>query len=168
MLVNEKLGNLQSYYVSGRVIDVVKLEWYETLKRIIHKRTTGGRELTMKFLQASPQLTQDDIIYADQELIISVEIEPCETIILQPATMYEMAYLCYEIGNKHLPLFYENEQLLIPYEAPLERMLKGGGFTIAIEKRKLLRQITSSVSPHFHNGEGGSLFSRIMQLTKGS
>ena len=78
--------------------------------------------------------------------------------------MYEMAYICYEIGNKHLPLFYENNQLMIPYEAPLLRVLQASGLKRLIEHRKLLHQLKTTVSPHGHS-DGKSLFSKILQLT---
>jgi urease accessory protein len=78
--------------------------------------------------------------------------------------MYEMAYICYEIGNKHLPLFYENGELMIPYEAPLLKILQASGFSPVIEDRKLMHQLKTTVSSHNHT-DSKSLFSRILQLT---
>jgi urease accessory protein len=75
-----------------------------------------------------------------------------------------MAVACYEIGNKHLPLFYEGDAILIPYEAPLLKMLQSCGFTLATEQRKLLHPLKTSVAPHLH-GSSNSLFSKILQLT---
>ena len=165
MLIKEKLGNLKDFNKEGRTIDIVQLEWHETMKRILHKKSMAGRDISMKFLQENQQLALDDIIYADDELLVIIDIKPCEVIVLRPASMYEMACLCYEIGNKHLPLFYEQETLLIPYEAPVYNMLKAGGFDIGIEERKLSKQLSTSVTAHLHQGNSQSLFSRIMQLT---
>jgi urease accessory protein len=165
MLIKEKAGNLKSIAVDGRQVDVVSLEWYETAKRILHKKTRSGKEVTMKFLNEAQLLQQDDVIYADNEMLIAIDIIPCEVIVIKTASMFEMAYVCYEIGNKHLPLFYEDEELLIPYEAPVYRMLQAGGFNVAMEKRKLLNQLKSSVSPHPHDANNSSLFSKILQLT---
>ncbi len=75
-----------------------------------------------------------------------------------------MASVCYEIGNKHLPLFYESDELLVPYEDPLFRLLAAGGFNPVREKRKLLQPLKTTVAAHGHNG-GSSLFSKILQLT---
>jgi urease accessory protein len=164
MLIKEKLGSLASLDMNGRDVDKLPLEWYECSKRILHKRTESGREVTIKFLKEAQNLKQDDVLYADQALIVVVEILPCEAIVLQPASMYEMAFVCYEIGNKHLPLFYQDDALLVPYEAPTYRMLKASGFDVAVESRKLLNQLRTSVSPHAHGG-GESLFSKILKLT---
>jgi urease accessory protein len=164
MLIKEKVGNLASFEVSSRKIDLLPIEWFETNKRILHKRTKGGIEAIIKFLKESPDLKQDDVLFEDDESIIAIDIQPADAIIVQPKSMYQMAALCYEIGNKHLPLFYFNDEILVPYEAPLFRMLTAAGYSPAVEKRKLLHQLKTNVSPHQHAGNT-SLFSKILQLT---
>ncbi|MEI9933714.1 MAG: urease accessory protein UreE [Ferruginibacter sp.] len=81
------------------------MEWYETNKRILHKKTAAGRDVTMKFLKENQQLTQGDIVFEDEYTIIAIEIIACDVIVIRPKTMFDMASICYEIGNKHLPLF---------------------------------------------------------------
>lgn len=164
MIIKEKLGNLKSFESSNRVMDWLPLEWHETNKRILHKHTTFGKELTLKFLQQAPNLQQDDVLYTDEKTIIAVQILPCEVIIIHPTSMYQMAAVCYEIGNKHLPLFYETDAVLIPYEAPVFRMLQAAGFDIKKEVRQLLHPLRTSVAPHEHRSSE-SLFSRILKLT---
>lgn len=168
MLIKEKKGNIKAAEASNRLIDYLLLEWYETNKRILHKRTLGGKELVLKFLKEGQQLTEGDILYEDEESLIVIQIKPCETIVLTPKNLYETAYMCYEIGNKHLPLFFENDQLLIPYETPIFRMLQASGLQPLKEDRKLLHPLKTSVTPHRHDGESKSLFSRILQLTTAS
>ncbi len=70
--------------------------------------------MALKFTKEGQQLQQNDILYEDNDLMIVVDILPCEAIVISPRNMAEMAKVCYEIGNKHLPLFLEEEQLLIP------------------------------------------------------
>ena len=123
MLVSEKSGNLKDIEVNDRLIDYLSLEWYETNKRILHKKTKAGKEIALRFLKENQKLTQGDIIYEDSKSIIAIDVVPCEAIIVCPATMYEMAAVCYEIGNKHLPLFFENNELLVPFETPLFNLL---------------------------------------------
>ncbi len=167
MLIKEKLGNLETFEAGSRNIDLLPIEWYETHKRILHKRTESGREIVMKFLKEDPELKQDDVIYADEEYVIALDIQPVEAIIVRPASMFEMATLCYEIGNKHLPLFYDNDEILVAYEAPLFRLLTANGYQPIQEKRKLLHQLKTNVAPHNHSSSG-SLFSKILQLTASS
>ena len=106
MLIKHKIGTLQTIEAGHQKIDLLPLHWYETAKRILHKRTIAGREVILKFLKEGPQLSQDDVLYADEQEIIAVDIQPCDVIAIRPQSMYEMALIAYEIGNKHLPLFY--------------------------------------------------------------
>jgi urease accessory protein len=163
MLVKEKIGNLELFAINNRNIDYVLLDWYETNKRILHKKTVMGREVTMKFLNENPQLSVGDIIYEDDFNLIAVDINECDAIVIRPRSMYEMAAVCYEIGNKHLPLFYQEEEILVAYEAPLFTLLSAGSYDVEKAKRKLTRSLKTTVSPHGHSSN--SLFNTIMKLT---
>jgi len=164
MLIQQKAGTLRTIPVNDRVIDRLPLEWYETNKRILRKRSLAGTELALKFLGEHPRLLQDDVLYHDAQTIIAVDIIPCEVLVVTPRSMYEMASVCYEIGNKHLPLFYEADALLVPYEDPLFRLLTAGGYAPVREIKKLLQPLNTSVTPHDTSGST-SLFSKILQLT---
>jgi urease accessory protein len=63
MLVKEKIGNINFYAINNRKIDNLLLDWYETNKRILHKKTVSGKEIVMKFLNENQQLTEGDVIY---------------------------------------------------------------------------------------------------------
>lgn len=164
MVIKEKIGNLATVADNGRAIDRLPLEWYECNKRILHKKTGGGTDVILKFLKETQSLQQDDVLYADEEVLIVVEVLACKAICIRPETMYGMALACYEIGNKHLPLFYEDDTLLIPYDAPTYRLLQASGLHAETQTRKLLNQLRTSVLPHPHSG-GETLFSKILKLT---
>ena len=167
MIIQQKLGKINDFNIKDKYLDLLPIEWYETNKRILHKQTNSGKPVVIKFLHQSPDLMQDDVIFADEQCIIAIDIQPCDAIIIQPASMQQMAAVCYEIGNKHLPLFLQGDEVLVPYEAPLFRMITAAGFNPLREKRKLLHPLRTTVSPHGHSGNG-SLFSKILQLTNSS
>lgn len=164
MLVQQKIGNLTTINMNGRRIDRLSLEWYETSKRILRKKTESGREVALKFLKENPSLQQHDVLYEDAETLIAIDILPCEVLVVKPVSMYEMASVCYEIGNKHLPLFFEDDAVLVPFEEPLFRLLKASGYDIVRDHRKLLHPLKTTVAPHSTGST--SLFSKIMQLTQ--
>jgi urease accessory protein len=165
MLIQQKLGHIDTITPGNRIIDWLPLEWYETGKRILRKRTRSGQEVALKFLSENPHLTQGDVLYEDARTLIVVEVLPCEVLVIKPATLYEMASVCYEIGNKHLPLFYDDGTVLAPFDAPLFRLLTASGYTVAQQQRKLLQPLRTTVSPHGHANGSESLFSKIMKLT---
>lgn len=164
MLIKEKIGNLSTFATNGRRIDYLPLEWHECNKRILHKKTNEGRDASIKFFKEAQQLQQGDVLYADDVVIMAIEIIPCEVMVIKPGSMYEMAYACYEIGNKHLALFYEQDELLMPYDAPAYSMLQVAGFAPQVMFRKLQNPLRTSVVAHAHSS-AESLFSRIIKLT---
>ncbi|MBC7886851.1 MAG: urease accessory protein UreE [Ferruginibacter sp.] len=164
MLVKEKIGNINFFAINNRKIDNLLLEWYETNKRILHKKTISGREVVMKFLNENQQLTEGDIIYEDDFNIVVIEIKECDAMTIRPKTMFEMAAVCYEIGNKHIPVFYQDDEILVAFEAPLFRLLGSAGYEVSREKRKLVNPLKTTVSPHGYSSQN-NLFSKIMKLT---
>lgn len=166
MLIQQKTGNINAIDINNRNIDWLPLEWYEAGKRILRRQTRAGQDIALKFLNKNPALTQGDVLYESDRLIIAVEILPCEVLVIQPANLFEMASVCYEIGNKHLPLFFDKDELLVPFEMPLFRLLSAQGYVIKQDKRKLLYPLKTTVAPHAHSNN--SLFSKIMQFTNAS
>jgi urease accessory protein len=166
MLIQQKSGNINDIDINNRAIDWLQLQWYEAGKRILRRQTQAGNDIALKFLDKNPTLTQGDVLYEDDTIIIAVEILPCDVLVIKPANLVEMASVCYEIGNKHLALFIDKEELLVPFEMPLFRLLSAQGYAIKQDKRKLLHPLKTTVAPHAHSNN--SLFSKIMQLTNAS
>jgi urease accessory protein len=164
MLIQQKTGNIKTTEIHGRSLDRLQLEWYECNKRILHKKTSDGIEVRLKFLKENPEFAEGDILYEDTDSLIVVDIIPCDAIIILAGSLLQTASVCYEIGNRHLPLFFENSELLVPFEEPLFRLLKASGYEVRKEKRKLLNPLRSTIAPHGHSS-GDSLFNRIMKLT---
>jgi urease accessory protein len=147
--------------IGARATDLLLLEWFETNKKIMRRHTQGGREIGWRGL---PVLNDGDVLWMDDDTAIIVRIQPAPAIVLTPATMQDMATICYEIGNKHLPLFLQDADVLVPFEDPLFRWLAAKGYQPRQEQRVLTNMLRSNVMPHAH-GTGTTLFSKIMQLT---
>ena len=168
MIIKEILGNRQNIPLHSRETDTLFLEWFETTKRILRKETTAGRDIAIKLTKEGQRLQDGDILWQEADLTIIVEIIPTEAIVVTPATLLQMGTICYEIGNKHLPLFIQDDQVLVPYEAPLFRLLEAGGYQPRREIRQLRNILKANVEPHAHTGpitSGETLFTRILNLT---
>lgn len=163
MLIQHKLGNLKEYDSTGKTIDWLPLEWYEAGKRIIRKQTLAGKEISLKFLNENPAHTDGDILWIEGSLVIAICIVACHCIVVKPKNMFEMAAICYEIGNKHLPLYYEENLLLIPFEKPLFQLLLSQGYPAREETKKLICPLKTTVIAH-DPSSSDSLFSKIMKL----
>ena len=131
-----------------RPVDWLDLEWYEMNKRILTRTTRSGTLLNLKFLGENPQYTEGDVLFENDETIIAVCILPCEVIVVKPQNAYEIAAVCYEIGNRHLPLFIDDTYLLVPFEVPLFKILSDSNYIVLKENRQLFKQLKTTVLPH--------------------
>ncbi|MFI3303950.1 MAG: urease accessory protein UreE [Rikenellaceae bacterium] len=169
MLIKEIIGRETELNLSGFTIDELHLEWYELNKRIQRKVTTQGRDISLKFTSEGVALRDGDILFFSEEEkgAIVVRVIGSETIVLSPQSMLEMATICYEIGNKHMPLFIENDEILLPYEAPMYKWLESAGYTPRRESRRLINRLKSKSSDHHHASEEPhkeSLFTKVINF----
>ncbi|KIA98137.1 urease accessory protein UreE [Flavobacterium sp. JRM] len=163
MLIKEILGNTAQQPLGKLKVDLLEIEWYESTKRIQRKTSNGGTELSIKFLKEGQRLRDGDILYQDNDTAIVVYIKPCEALVIKPTTMLQMGTVCYEIGNKHMPLFIQDDKVLMPFEMPMFRWLEAAGYEPTKEEHQLLNLLKSNVEPHGHAGST-SLFSKIINI----
>jgi urease accessory protein len=169
MIIKEILGNKSNMNLGGLEIDLLELEWFETSKRIQSKITNNGVQISIKFLREGQQLSQDDVLFNDNKKAILINIRECEAIVVAPASLLEMGTLCYEIGNKHVPIFIQDNQVLIPFEEPLFKWLSAGGYSPVKEKKQLKSMLKSTHASHGHTHTHGHnnerpLFAKILNL----
>ncbi|UOO82078.1 urease accessory protein UreE [Uruburuella testudinis] len=131
--------------------DTVRLQWFEADRRILRKTSTGGRDIAFRLLKEGQRLRHGDVVYADSKLLIRIEIEPSEVTVLSPQTLPDMARACYEIGNKHAPLFLDGDELIMPYEPPMFAWLDAAGFSPRRDRRRLSEQLRANSA----QGAGG-------------
>jgi urease accessory protein len=144
MLVTEIIGNINFFNTNNRKIDYLILEWHETNKRILHKKTIGGLDVIMEFVKQNPSLSEGDIIYEDDFNVIAIEIKECETIVLLPKSMLEMGRMCNKIGQSGQQVFYQSDEILIAFEESLFRSLSAAGYDMSVENRKLVTPLLKS------------------------
>ena len=158
MLVEKVIGNINDEQFKNSNIDYVDIEWHEAFKRIHKKNTDKGTEVGIRMDDSilSSGLYQDDVIYADDEKLVVVNTPPCEVIrvTLIPGHEKMSAKVCYEIGNRHAPLFWgENDTFITIYNEPMLVMLeKIHGVKAEKEVMKLNfdKRISASIHNHHH------------------
>lgn len=129
------------------VIDVLSLEWFETSKTILRKRTKGGLDVAIRKDSASNPLYDGDIIYTDGRLAVVVEIQPCECLVVTPAGFREMTAVCHEIGNRHIPVYIAGDaEIVTEFEYPLYHVLAKKGYAPGREMRVLYHTHTLSMT----------------------
>lgn len=154
-------GNLEAFKQSGKVttqtIDYVALQWFESDRNILRKQSQHGRDVAFRLLKEGQRLAHDDIVFIDDQLVIAIEIIPSDVIVLSPQTLPEMARACYEIGNKHSPLFLDGDEILLPYDKPMFEWLAAAGFSPKQAVRRLTKALraNSAQGGHHHGHHHG-------------
>ncbi len=133
--------------IGDLLIDFLDLDWFDTGKTTLRKRTRAGQEVGIR--KDTTPLEDGDILYLDEEQAIVVNILPCECIVFKPGNFKDMGTVCFEIGNKHIPIFINEEaEVLVEFEQPLYRLLERSGYEPRREVRKLLKTHALRVRKH--------------------
>ena len=128
--------------------DVVKLDW-EARQKCRHRlKTEAGREIGLA-LPTGTVLSPGDILYRDAEVEIVVEGLPERVFILRPERIEDYGLTCYQIGNLHRPIGFDNGAILVPYEPVLEHQLSRLGFHYSIEER-VFTHVARQSAPRAH------------------
>jgi urease accessory protein len=114
----------------------VYLESSDLVKRIQRVKTDHGREIGIR-LSESRELNAGDVLYMDEKNIILIEVFPDDVIVIQPRSMNEMGTIAHQLGNRHLPAQFEEDQMLVQYDYLVEELLEELGIPYAREKRKV-------------------------------
>jgi len=154
MLISTEIrGNIYNagYQQNSKSVDYLSLEWFDTTKRIIRDFSIGRREIGFRNL-TSDALRDGDVLYEDKEVCIVVKILACLCIVLQPVNATDMAVICFEIGNKHVPIFINSQnEIIIAYEKPLYEQLARAGYQPKKEERIIEK--TDTLMIHHYGGK---------------
>ncbi|WP_407308958.1 urease accessory protein UreE [Desulfosporosinus sp. SB140] len=148
MLLKEVIGNLQDLDLTGKIVEKIELEWFELDKRLIRRVTDKGTEVGIS-LDGSYCLGSGDVLYKDDKKVIAIELIPTQAIVLEPQTMKEMAHICYQLGNRHAPIFLEGNQILIPFDPTILEFFNKLSIGTKVEKRRL-EHVLQPASRHHH------------------
>lgn len=159
MLCEIILGRADQTDLSGRQLDYVNIEWFEAFKKIHKKVTDKGEEVGIRLDDTvlSRGLYEGDILYLDKERALVVHTPKCMVIRVKVDENHPhmAAKVCYEIGNRHAPLFYGEEEntFITPYNEPMYLMLEklhGVTATKEIQRLDFDRRISAAVHNHHH------------------
>ena len=169
MVCEKVIGKLKDVDIAGKTVEYVDIEWHEAFKKLHRKTSQSGIEVGIKLdndiltrgLRMDDSiltrgLFQDDVIYDADGVVIVVNTPPCEVIEVSLAPGHEkyVAKVCYEIGNRHAPLFWgENDTFITIYNEPMLLMLQKLHGVMAEKELKKLdfdQRISASIHNHHH------------------
>lgn len=155
MIVEKAIGNRKTFDIGDRQVEHVWLEWYELEKKLLRKMSESGEVFGIR---AGEPLKDGDILFADENRVVAVEVLPCELTVVEVDTMQEMGRLCFELGNRHLTLSIKEHEVAVVYDSPTFQYLQKSGFQPEkrLEKFKDFTVCHAHGHTHEHKQEHGN------------
>ena len=148
MIIENIKGNIAEEEFKGLKVDHLDVNWYEARKRIQKLKTRNGVEVGLRLDSEtlSRGLLQGDVLEILDDAAIVVNIKEDECIAVELNDKLAVAKVCYEIGNRHAPLFFAEDynEVIMPYNKPMLEMLKKLGANPQVKMMKMLNDRTIS------------------------
>jgi urease accessory protein len=126
-MVFEKIIGGRGYDgASGRQPDLVRYEWFEQNAKVLKKLSDSGIEVALRL---SEPLFDGAVILDDENGLLVLSLLPCEIIRASVTSIREMGRLCFELGNRHLPLYIGENHVDTPFDSPTFLYLIKLGFS---------------------------------------
>jgi urease accessory protein len=158
MICEKILGTLADF--PGKTIDYVTIEWHEINKRLHKKTSRGGAEIAVRLGDEilGHGLRQDDVLGLEGDKVYAVDIPAFEVLVIRVDDPRLGEKVCWEIGNKHAPLFWGAAgEFITPYDLPIETLLRrlhGVGVERQTQKVDFSQAISGAAHGHEHDGHG--------------
>ncbi len=132
---------------AGLAQEQIEIEWYEVRKTTIERKTSTG-EIVVLNRKYSGYLNDGQVVYKDASRMIRLCIRPCTSIILRTRNIQLAGQFCFDVGNRHLPIFcLDDDALAVAYDGRLYSALsaKYAG-SIVLEAAKLMPEQSLQMS----------------------
>ncbi|TJX12933.1 urease accessory protein UreE [Tissierella creatinini] len=156
-IITRVKGNIREQEFEDLPIDYIDIPWYDSGKRIQKLVTKKGISIGIRLddENIARGLLQGDVLEVinGEAIVLNIIEEKCITIKLMD--LKTVAKVCYEIGNRHSPLFYSEDysDLILPYDEPMLVMLNKLGVETSVRMMKIHRDRSiSSVNTSNHHG----------------
>lgn len=136
MIITEIVGNVDDISSASRHIERVYLSSDDLVKRIQRVTTDHGKEVGIRLVEPK-DLIDGDILYMDERNMIVVSVTSDDLLVLRPSSIKQMGEIAHQLGNRHLPAQFEEEEMLVQYDYLVEELLVQLEIPYSREERKV-------------------------------
>ena len=122
--------------IKKRHIEKVYLESAHLMKRIQRVKTDHGNELGIR-LKEPRDLLAGDVLFMDDKNMIVIDVLSDDLLVISPRSIKEMGTIAHQLGNRHLPAQFEEDDMLVQYDYLVEELLLELGIPFKREERKV-------------------------------
>jgi len=155
MIVEEIVGRLEETDIGNRDVDLLVLDHMDLIRPHQKVKTQSGRGLAIS-LSHGDQLFKGAVLFADENVIIAVDLAEEDVFEIRPKGNIEWARVGFNIGNMHHAAYVSETDICIPYDPVIDKMLHALNVEYSRKTRKLdgIRANASiSSGGHHHHGE---------------
>ena len=109
--------------IAKRHMEKVYLESADLVKRIQRVTTDHGKEIGIR-LKEPRDLMAGDVLYMDDKNMIVIDVLPDDLLVISPRSLKEMGTIAHQLGNRHLPAQFEEDDMLVQYDYLVEELLQ--------------------------------------------
>jgi urease accessory protein len=146
--IDAPLGNLADFPVGARRLERIPLASSAMSRRVLRLPSSAG-DLGLTF-DDGRRLQDGDVLVADEERVIAVEVLADDVLVAYPASIAEAVELAHALGNRHVPIQRDGDALVIGYAAALEDVIVRSGVRYERVARVLERPFVHAHAPHAH------------------
>lgn len=122
--------------IATRHIEKVYLESTNLVKRIQRVKTDHGKEIGIR-LKDPRDLMAGDVLFIDEKNLIVIDVLTDDLLVIQPRSLKEMGTIAHQLGNRHLPAQFEENDILVQYDYLVEELLQELEIPYTREDRKV-------------------------------
>ncbi len=163
MVLTKILGNLSDPAYDGiprQKIDYLLLDYETARKRILRQKTEGGRDISLRLCPEAQLkgLYDGDVLMQKGDMLVAVKILPVPALLMEPRSLMETASLCYEVGNRHAPLYAlqgEKPVFAVLYDGAMETLIRKLGVPCRREALPLEERCRMKLHAGAHHHKAG-------------
>lgn len=130
------IENMEKQELERRHIERVYLESAHLVKRIQRVKTDHGKEIGIR-LNVSRDLVAGDVLYMDDKNLIVIDVLSDDLLVIRPRSLKEMGTIAHQLGNRHLPAQFEDNDMLVQFDYLVEELLQDLQIPYKREDRKV-------------------------------
>lgn len=136
MIIEKVVGNIHELDKPTTHIERVYVRSDDLLKKILRVKTDHGNELGIR-LKEGTVLKDGDILYQDERNTIVISVLADDVLVIKPTNLTQMGDIAHQLGNRHLPAQFENDEMIVQYDYLVEKLLQDLEIPFARENRKM-------------------------------
>lgn len=123
MIVEQIIGRLEETDIGNRELDLVMLDHSGLLRPHQKVKTQHGKTIAVS-LPMGEHLFKGAVLYANDTELIAVDLMEEDVFEIKPRGNLEWARVAFNIGNMHQAAYVSEEDICIPFDPVMEKMLQ--------------------------------------------